>query len=43
MRRRDQALSEAHMAVYRYLFDQTASERHRALREAEQRQLRRSA
>ena len=43
MGRRGQTLSDAHAAFYQRLFEQTAAERHRALRDAEQRQLRRSA
>jgi UDP-N-acetylglucosamine diphosphorylase/glucosamine-1-phosphate N-acetyltransferase len=43
MRRRVRTLTEAHAALYRTLFEQTAPERHRALRDAEQRRLRRSA
>jgi UDP-N-acetylglucosamine diphosphorylase/glucosamine-1-phosphate N-acetyltransferase len=43
MRRRGAALTEAHAALYRHVFEETAAERRRALREAEQRQLRRSA
>jgi UDP-N-acetylglucosamine diphosphorylase/glucosamine-1-phosphate N-acetyltransferase len=43
MGRRGQAFTEAHAALFRALYDQTAAERRRALREAEQRALRRSA
>lgn len=43
MRRRGAAFTAAHAALVRFLFDETAPERRRALREAEQRQLRRSA
>jgi UDP-N-acetylglucosamine diphosphorylase/glucosamine-1-phosphate N-acetyltransferase len=43
MGRRGQALTEAHAALYRTLYEQTANERRKALREAEQRRLRRSA
>lgn len=43
MRRRGHALTEAHAALYRTLFEHTAAERRRSLREAEQRRLRRSA
>jgi hypothetical protein len=43
MQRRGCALTEAHAALYRALFDQTALERHRSLQEAQQRSLRRSA
>ncbi|HTU20227.1 MAG TPA: putative sugar nucleotidyl transferase [Gemmataceae bacterium] len=43
MRRRGAAFTETHAALYRTLFEQTAAERRRALREAELRALRRSA
>jgi UDP-N-acetylglucosamine diphosphorylase / glucose-1-phosphate thymidylyltransferase / UDP-N-acetylgalactosamine diphosphorylase / glucosamine-1-phosphate N-acetyltransferase / galactosamine-1-phosphate N-acetyltransferase len=43
MQRRGCALTEAHAALYRALFDQTALERHRVLQEAQQRSLRRTA
>jgi UDP-N-acetylglucosamine diphosphorylase/glucosamine-1-phosphate N-acetyltransferase len=43
MRRRQVAFTEAHAALYRTLFEQTAAERRRAVREAELRALRRSA
>ena len=43
MRRRGAALTAAHAALYRTLFEQTAAERRRAMREAEQRRLRRGA
>jgi UDP-N-acetylglucosamine diphosphorylase/glucosamine-1-phosphate N-acetyltransferase len=43
MGRRGQTLTEAHAAFFQRLYEQTAAERRRALREAEQRQLRRSA
>jgi UDP-N-acetylglucosamine diphosphorylase/glucosamine-1-phosphate N-acetyltransferase len=43
MRRRGQTFTETHAALYRALFDQTAPERRRVLREADQRRLRRSA
>ncbi len=43
MRRRGGTLTEAHAALYRTLFDQTAAERRRTVREAGQQQLRRSA
>src|SRR5207244_3873290 len=43
MGRRGFVFSDVHAALYRALFDQTASERHRALYESEHRQLRRSA
>jgi UDP-N-acetylglucosamine diphosphorylase/glucosamine-1-phosphate N-acetyltransferase len=43
MARRGQAFTEAHAALYRLLFEQTAAERRRAVREAELRALRRSA
>jgi UDP-N-acetylglucosamine diphosphorylase/glucosamine-1-phosphate N-acetyltransferase len=43
MRRRGHTCTEVHAVLYRTLFDQTAAERHRALRESEQRRLRRSA
>jgi UDP-N-acetylglucosamine diphosphorylase/glucosamine-1-phosphate N-acetyltransferase len=43
MRRRGAAFGEAHAALFRALYDQSAPERRRALREAEQRRLRRSA
>jgi UDP-N-acetylglucosamine diphosphorylase / glucose-1-phosphate thymidylyltransferase / UDP-N-acetylgalactosamine diphosphorylase / glucosamine-1-phosphate N-acetyltransferase / galactosamine-1-phosphate N-acetyltransferase len=43
MSRRGAALTPAHAALYRTLFEQTAAERRRALREAEQRRLRRGA
>jgi UDP-N-acetylglucosamine diphosphorylase/glucosamine-1-phosphate N-acetyltransferase len=43
MRRRGCTLTEARAALYRTLFEKTAAERRRALVEAEQRRLRRSA
>ncbi len=43
MRRRGRTLTEAHAALYRALFEQTAAERRRAQRDAEQRRLRRGA
>ncbi|HYT94245.1 MAG TPA: hypothetical protein VEL76_36350, partial [Gemmataceae bacterium] len=43
MRRRGEAFTAAHAALVRHVHEQTAAERRRALREAEQRQLRRSA
>ena len=43
MCRRGQTLTELHAAFYQELFEQTAAERRWGLREAEQRQLRRSA
>jgi hypothetical protein len=43
MGRRGVTLTAAHEALYRSLFEQTATERRRALREAEQRRLRRGA
>ncbi len=43
MRRRGRALTDTHAALYRTLFEQTAVQRQRALRDAEQRRLRRSA
>lgn len=43
MGRRGQTLTEAHERFYQELFERTAAERRQALREAEQRQLRRSA
>ena len=43
MRRRGQALTEAHRGLYRGLFDQTAGPRRQAIRDAEARRLRRSA
>jgi hypothetical protein len=43
MRRRGAAFTAAHAALVRFLFDDTAPQRRRTLREAEQRQLRRSA
>lgn len=43
MRRRGAVFTEAHALLYRALFEQTAGERRRAVREAELRQLRRSA
>jgi UDP-N-acetylglucosamine diphosphorylase/glucosamine-1-phosphate N-acetyltransferase len=43
MSRRGAALTAAHAVLYRTLFEQTAAERRRALREAEGRRLRRSA
>jgi UDP-N-acetylglucosamine diphosphorylase/glucosamine-1-phosphate N-acetyltransferase len=43
MRRRGKDLTEAHAVLYRTLHDETASERRRALREADQRRLRKSA
>ncbi|HEY7428271.1 MAG TPA: putative sugar nucleotidyl transferase [Gemmataceae bacterium] len=43
MRRRHVVFTEAHAALYRTLFEQTAAERRRAVRDAELRKLRRSA
>jgi UDP-N-acetylglucosamine diphosphorylase/glucosamine-1-phosphate N-acetyltransferase len=43
MRRRNKDFTEAHAALYRHLFDQTARLRRRNVREAEARPLRRSA
>jgi UDP-N-acetylglucosamine diphosphorylase/glucosamine-1-phosphate N-acetyltransferase len=43
MQRRGQPFAEVHAALFRALFDQTAPERRRALRDAEHRRLRRSA
>jgi UDP-N-acetylglucosamine diphosphorylase/glucosamine-1-phosphate N-acetyltransferase len=43
MRRRGVVFTETHAALYRTLFEQTAAERRRAMREAELRALRRSA
>lgn len=43
MRRRDVVFTEAHATLYRTLFEQTAAERRRAVRDAEMRRLRRSA
>jgi UDP-N-acetylglucosamine diphosphorylase/glucosamine-1-phosphate N-acetyltransferase len=43
LRRRGRALTEAHAVLYRTLCEQTAAQRRLALREAEQRRLRRSA
>jgi UDP-N-acetylglucosamine diphosphorylase/glucosamine-1-phosphate N-acetyltransferase len=43
MTRRGQECTETHAALYRLLFEQTAAERRRAVREAEVRALRRSA
>jgi UDP-N-acetylglucosamine diphosphorylase/glucosamine-1-phosphate N-acetyltransferase len=43
MHRRGRSLTEEHAHLYRTLFEQTAAERRRAIREAEQRRLRRSA
>jgi UDP-N-acetylglucosamine diphosphorylase/glucosamine-1-phosphate N-acetyltransferase len=43
MKRRGQTLTEAHADLYQYLFDQSASERRRLIREAEQRRLQRVA
>jgi uncharacterized glyoxalase superfamily metalloenzyme YdcJ len=43
MNRRGVALTETHRAFYTHLFNDTADERRRALRESEQRRLRRSA
>jgi UDP-N-acetylglucosamine diphosphorylase/glucosamine-1-phosphate N-acetyltransferase len=43
MRRRGAVVTEAHAALYRFLYEQTAPERRRVVREAELRQLRRSA
>jgi UDP-N-acetylglucosamine diphosphorylase/glucosamine-1-phosphate N-acetyltransferase len=43
MRRRDVVCTETHTALYRTLFEQTAAERRRAVRDAELRALRRSA
>src|SRR5262249_24528925 len=43
MKRRDCALTDAHEALYRHIFAETAADRRRTLRDAEQRHLRRSA
>jgi hypothetical protein len=43
MRRRGAVFTEAHATLYRTLFEQTAAERRRVVREAELRELRRSA
>jgi UDP-N-acetylglucosamine diphosphorylase/glucosamine-1-phosphate N-acetyltransferase len=43
MQRRGKRFTETHAALYRHLFDQTAAERRRLVRESEQRRLRRSA
>jgi UDP-N-acetylglucosamine diphosphorylase/glucosamine-1-phosphate N-acetyltransferase len=43
MRRRQVVFTEAHAELYRTLFEQTAAERRRAMRDAELRALRRSA
>ncbi len=43
MRRRGAAFTEAHANLVRHLFDETAGRRRQALKEAEQRRLRRSA
>jgi UDP-N-acetylglucosamine diphosphorylase/glucosamine-1-phosphate N-acetyltransferase len=43
MARRVQSLTDAHAALYRSLYEQTAAERRRAVRDAERRRLRRSA
>ena len=43
MQRRGVELTEAHRGLYAWLYEETAEERRRALRESEQRQLRRSA
>jgi UDP-N-acetylglucosamine diphosphorylase/glucosamine-1-phosphate N-acetyltransferase len=43
MRRRNAVFTEAHAALYRTLFEQTAAERRQAVRQAELRALRRSA
>jgi UDP-N-acetylglucosamine diphosphorylase/glucosamine-1-phosphate N-acetyltransferase len=43
MRRRQVSFTETHAALYRLLYEQSAAERRRALREAEMRALRRSA
>jgi UDP-N-acetylglucosamine diphosphorylase/glucosamine-1-phosphate N-acetyltransferase len=43
LHRRERALTEAHAVLYRTLYEQTAAERRRAFRDAEQRRLRRSA
>jgi hypothetical protein len=43
MGRRGAALTPEHAALYRALYESTAAERRRALREAEQRRLRRGA
>ncbi len=43
MRRRARKLSDAHVALYLHVFDETALSRRRALHDAEQRRLRRSA
>lgn len=43
MARRGIALTEAHKSLYTWLYEETADERRRVLRESEQRQLRKSA
>ena len=43
MQRRGAALSDAHEALFRHIYADTAADRRRTLREAEQRPLRRSA
>jgi UDP-N-acetylglucosamine diphosphorylase/glucosamine-1-phosphate N-acetyltransferase len=43
MQRRGETFGEVHAALFRMLFDQTAAERRRAVREAERHQLRKSA
>jgi UDP-N-acetylglucosamine diphosphorylase/glucosamine-1-phosphate N-acetyltransferase len=43
MRRRGVVLTEAHKSLYAWLLDDTAADRRRALRDSEQRQLRKSA
>jgi UDP-N-acetylglucosamine diphosphorylase/glucosamine-1-phosphate N-acetyltransferase len=43
MQRRGQTLTDAHADLYRYLFDQSATERRRLIRESEQRRLQRVA
>jgi hypothetical protein len=43
MRRRGVELTEAHAALYRHLFEESAAERRRAVQHGEQRRLRRSA
>jgi UDP-N-acetylglucosamine diphosphorylase/glucosamine-1-phosphate N-acetyltransferase len=43
MRRRGQTFTEIHAAMYRHLFEQTAGERRRLVRESELRRLRRTA
>jgi UDP-N-acetylglucosamine diphosphorylase/glucosamine-1-phosphate N-acetyltransferase len=43
MQRRGCALTDAHAALFRHIYAETAADRRRTLREAEQRELRRSA